>query len=59
MRAVPLFFTAAILLSGMLGAAVARFYSEPMNRRPRKRFGDGAERLDSVVEASPPAVSSR
>ncbi len=59
MRAVPLFFTAAILLSGMLGAAVARFYSEPMNRRLRKRFGDGAERLGSVVEASPPAVSSR
>jgi peptidoglycan/LPS O-acetylase OafA/YrhL len=59
MRAVPLFFAAAILLSGRLGAAVARFYSEPMNRRLRKRFGDGAERLGSVVEASQLAGSSR
>jgi peptidoglycan/LPS O-acetylase OafA/YrhL len=59
MRAVPLFFATAILLSGMLGAMVARFYSEPMNRRMRKRFGDGAERLGSVVEASQLAASSR
>lgn len=59
MRAVPLFFTAAILLSGMLGAAVARFYSEPMNRRLYKGFRGGAQSLGSVVEASPPAVSSR
>ena len=55
----PESFAAAILLSGMLGAAVARFYSEPMNRSLRKRFGHGAERLDSVVDASQLAASSR
>jgi hypothetical protein len=37
------------LISGVLGAAVARFYSEPMNRILRKRFGDSAGRLGSVV----------
>jgi len=59
MSAVPLFFAAAILISGVLGAAVARFYSEPMNRSLRKRFGHGAERLGSVVDDRQLAGSSR
>ena len=37
MRAVPLFFVATILVSGFLGEAVARLYSEPMNDFLRKK----------------------
>jgi peptidoglycan/LPS O-acetylase OafA/YrhL len=49
MRAVPLLFIGAIIFAGVLGAIVARFYSEPLNRMIRNRFGDGPERLGSVV----------
>lgn len=35
MRLVPVLFIATILIAGLLGAAVARFYSDPMNRRLR------------------------
>jgi peptidoglycan/LPS O-acetylase OafA/YrhL len=48
--AVPLLFIGVILISGLLGELVARFYSEPMNRRIRQRFGDGPDRLGSVVQ---------
>ena len=37
MAAVPLFFIATILISGLVGEMVARLYSEPLNRRLRKR----------------------
>jgi peptidoglycan/LPS O-acetylase OafA/YrhL len=47
--AVPALFIGVILISGLLGELVARFYSEPMNRRIRQRFGDGPERLGSAV----------
>lgn len=50
MRAVPVLFLTVILFSGLLGALVAHFYSEPMNRWLRKRWGDGPEKLGSVVE---------
>ena len=50
MWAVPLFFAGVLLLSGLLGDAVARFYSEPMNRRLRLRWNDGARQMGSVVE---------
>jgi len=36
MRAVPVLFTAVILVAGVLGVGVSRFYSEPMNRRLRR-----------------------
>jgi hypothetical protein len=32
---------------------VARFYSEPVNRRLRARWGDGAQSLGSQVETTP------
>lgn len=51
MRAVPALFIAVILVSGLLGEVVARFYSEPMNRLLRKRWGDGPQTLGSVVQA--------
>ncbi len=50
MKAVPVLFAAAILISGFLGAVVAKFYSEPMNRMLRNRFGDGPHKLGSVLK---------
>ena len=50
MWAVPIFFVAAIILAGLLGELVARFYSEPMNRWLRQRWGDGPKRLGTVIE---------
>jgi peptidoglycan/LPS O-acetylase OafA/YrhL len=49
--AVPILFIATILLSGLLGELVARFYSEPMNHLLRKHWRDGPERLGSVIDA--------
>ncbi len=51
LQAVPALFVTVILLSGIFGAAIARFYSEPMNRSLRNRFGDEPQRLGSVVIA--------
>jgi peptidoglycan/LPS O-acetylase OafA/YrhL len=39
MRLVPVLFVSTILVSGLLGAAVAGLYSEPMNRFLRSRWG--------------------
>jgi len=49
--AVPVLFISVILISGLLGELVARLYSEPMNRRIRQRFGDGPDRLGSVIQS--------
>ena len=51
LAAVPALFISVILISGLLGGLVARFYSEPMNRRIRRRFGDGPETLGSAVQS--------
>jgi peptidoglycan/LPS O-acetylase OafA/YrhL len=51
MWAVPALFLSVILLAAVLGELVARCYSEPMNRWLRKRWGDGPQRLGSVVDA--------
>ncbi len=48
---VPVLFVATILIAALLGELVARFYSEPMNRSLRQRWGEGANRLGSVIEA--------
>jgi peptidoglycan/LPS O-acetylase OafA/YrhL len=53
MWAVPVFFIAVIVISGLLGEAVARFYSEPMNRWLRARWGDGARSLGAVADSVP------
>jgi peptidoglycan/LPS O-acetylase OafA/YrhL len=55
---VPALFAAIILVSLLLGAVVARVYSEPLNRRIRARFGDAPSQLGSVV-ADSPALSGR
>jgi peptidoglycan/LPS O-acetylase OafA/YrhL len=49
MSAVPALFIAVILISGLFGGLVARFYSEPLNRLLRKSYGHGAEKLGSAV----------
>jgi peptidoglycan/LPS O-acetylase OafA/YrhL len=42
MRLVPVLFVVTILIAALLGAAVARLYSEPMNRILRNRLGPSA-----------------
>jgi peptidoglycan/LPS O-acetylase OafA/YrhL len=58
MGAVAILFVIVIVASGLLGEAVARFYSEPLNRGLRKRWGDGPERLGSVVEEGEPRTQA-
>jgi peptidoglycan/LPS O-acetylase OafA/YrhL len=48
---VPALFLTVILIAGLLGELVARLYSEPMNRFLRNRWGDGPDRLGSLVES--------
>jgi peptidoglycan/LPS O-acetylase OafA/YrhL len=50
MVGVPVLFLVVILLSGLFGEFVARFYSEPANRFLRERWGEGANRLGSVIQ---------
>jgi peptidoglycan/LPS O-acetylase OafA/YrhL len=55
MWAVPLFFIGVLVIASLLGEAVGRFYSEPMNRWLRGRWHDGAARMGSVLEEPAPA----
>jgi peptidoglycan/LPS O-acetylase OafA/YrhL len=50
-RGVPALFIAVIVIAGLLGEVVARFFSDPMNRLLRRRFGDSSDKLGSVLEA--------
>jgi peptidoglycan/LPS O-acetylase OafA/YrhL len=52
MGAVAALFVTVILVSSLLGSLVGRYYTEPVNRYLRKRFGDGANRLSSMVESA-------
>ena len=54
MRLVPILFIVTILVSGALGAVVARFYSEPMNRYLRSRSGYKPRRLASLIDSETP-----
>ena len=51
MPLVPLFFLSTILIAGPLGAAVARFYSEPMNRLLRRYSGTDPRQIASVNDS--------
>src|SRR6266851_906056 len=59
MKAVPALFIAVILISGLLGELVARFYSDPMNRWLRKRWGYETKRLGSVIETAETTVQDK
>lgn len=57
LKAVPVLFILVILLSGLLGEAVARFYSEPMNQSIRRRWRDRSSPMASqAVGPQPTAV---
>jgi peptidoglycan/LPS O-acetylase OafA/YrhL len=46
---VPLLFIGVIIVAGLLGYLVARFYSEPMNRLLRRRWGEDATRIGAAI----------
>jgi peptidoglycan/LPS O-acetylase OafA/YrhL len=46
---VPILFAGVILIAGFLGEAVARSYSEPMNRWLRRRWGEGPRSLGVAI----------
>lgn len=50
LAAVPAFFVGVIIVAALLGELVARFYSEPMNRWLRARWGHGPEKLGFAVQ---------
>ena len=60
MRGVPFLFVSAILVSGLFGAAVANFYSEPANRylRGKSRAGGNVSSiaLAAAKEVAVPSV---
>ena len=47
---VPVFFLSTIFVASLLGEITGRYYSEPMNRWLRKKWGDGPEALGAVVD---------
>jgi peptidoglycan/LPS O-acetylase OafA/YrhL len=50
LQAVLVLFLAVIVVAGVLGDLVARFYSEPMNRLLRRLFGDDARNMGAVAD---------
>ena len=59
LAAVPALFVCVILVAGLTGEAVARFYSEPMNHLLRNRWGDGPDTLGSAVQMNKQAPVRR
>jgi len=51
MGAVLPLFIAVVVIAGLLGEVVARFYSEPLNRFIRERWGNRPSSVGSLVEA--------
>ncbi len=51
MLLVPGLFIVTILIAAVLGDLMARFFSEPMNRRLRQQWGDGPEQLGAAQES--------
>ena len=50
LHAVPILFVGTVLIAGLSGELVARFYSEPMNRLLRRRWGEGPHEPGSVSD---------
>jgi peptidoglycan/LPS O-acetylase OafA/YrhL len=50
LAAIPAFFIGVIIVAALLGEAVARFFSDPMNHLLRARCGDGPEKLGSAIQ---------
>ncbi len=49
MVGVPILFLGVICVAGLLGALVAKRFSEPVNRRLRSRWGDAPDRLGAAI----------
>jgi peptidoglycan/LPS O-acetylase OafA/YrhL len=49
MSLVAVYFVGTVLISGLLGAAVARLYSEPMNRLLRSKLGNSGRKAPSIA----------
>lgn len=49
--AIPFLFLGVVLLAGLLGEVVGRFFSEPVNRFLRSRWGDGPNAVGAVIES--------
>jgi peptidoglycan/LPS O-acetylase OafA/YrhL len=56
MPLVPVLFVITIILAAILGDRVARYFSEPMNRRLRKHWGDSAEKLGAAIDGDASAA---
>jgi peptidoglycan/LPS O-acetylase OafA/YrhL len=53
MVAVPILFLGVIGIAGLLGALVAKLFSEPANRWLRRRWGDGPGSLGAAIAPAP------
>ena len=53
MRLVPVLFVITIIVAGVLGALVSRYYSEPLNHKLRNHFGEGSTTQGSALESAP------
>jgi hypothetical protein len=51
MGAVLPLFIVVVVIAGLLGEVVARFYSEPLNRFIRNHWGNRPSNVGSLVEA--------
>ena len=58
-RLVAVLFTITILVAGLLGAAVARIYSQPVNRYLRNRWRGAQGQPASVPSMQDVVVSER
>ena len=56
MVAVPILFLGVIVIAGLLGTLVAKFFSEPVNRWLRKRRGDGPDNLGAAIAPTTAAL---
>jgi peptidoglycan/LPS O-acetylase OafA/YrhL len=48
---VPLLFVATVVVAAAAGDIIARFFSEPVNRMLRERWGDGRRQMGSVTDS--------
>ena len=48
---VPLLFVTTVVVAAAAGEIVARFFSEPVNRMLRERWGDGRRQMGSVTDS--------
>jgi len=56
---IPALFIVTVILAGILGELVARFFSEPMNRRLRERWGEGPNRIGAVINSGDQKIAVR